>query len=142
MIQMQEGPMTITKELFAAYLNCQTKAYLKNSAMSYEQSKFGMWRSNYENGLREQGLSFLQKQSRCKTVEKPTAADFLTEGSALYVNCYVKAEQMEAVIDAIEKIEQRGKRSRWLPYRCRLDRRDAQYGKLLLAFDALCLQTF
>ena len=37
--------MVITKELFVTYLSCQTKAYLKNSEILYQQSKFGMWQS-------------------------------------------------------------------------------------------------
>jgi hypothetical protein len=75
--------MVITKELFVSYLNCQTKAYLKSSAASCQQSKFGLWRSRWENNLRRQGTDFLQEQTRLKIVENPTEADLSNNGSAL-----------------------------------------------------------
>jgi hypothetical protein len=74
--------MVITKELFVSYLNCQTKAYLKNTAIQYPQSKFGLWRSSWENNLRRQGTDFLQKQTRLNAVENPTEAELLNKGSA------------------------------------------------------------
>jgi hypothetical protein len=54
--------MVVTKELFAAYLNCQSKAYLKGSATSYQQTRFATWRSDYEDNLRRRGVDFLKEQ--------------------------------------------------------------------------------
>jgi len=133
--------MVITKELFAAYLNCQTKAYLKNMAESCQQTKFGTWRSNFETSLRRQGVDFLQEQTRPKIVENPTESELSNKGSALYVNCSIEAGEMRSSIDAVEKVELRGVKTQWLPYRCRLDKRAERHEKLLLAYDALCLQT-
>ncbi len=134
--------MVITKELFASYLNCQTKAYLKSSAASCQQSKFGMWRSSWENKLRRQGMDFLQEKTGRKTVENPTEAELSNKGSAVYVNCSIEAGELRSSIDAAEKVELRGVKAQWIPYRCRLDQRAERHEMLLLAYDALCLQTF
>jgi len=134
--------MVITKELFASYLNCQTKAYLKSSAASCQQSKFGMWRSSWENNLRRQGMDFLQEKTGRKTVENPTEAELSNKGSAVYVNCSIEAGELRSSIDAAEKLELRGVKAQWIPYRCRLDKRAERHERLLLAYDALCLQTF
>ena len=100
--------MVITKELFVSYLNCQTKAYLKNSAILYPQSKFGLWRSSWESNLRRQGTDFLQKQTRRKVVENPTESELSNKGAALYFNCSIEAGGMRSSIDAVEKVESRG----------------------------------
>ncbi len=134
--------MVITKELFAAYLNCRTKAYLKYSAISCHQTKFGIWRRSSENNLRQQGVDVLQKQSPHKVIKDPVATDFSLKGSALYVNCSIEAGEMRSSIDAVEKVEAGGAKTQWIPYRCRLDKRAERHEKLLLAYDALCLRTF
>jgi len=133
--------MLITDKLFAAFLNCQTKAYLKSSAIAEPQTKLIIWRNRFENQLRKQGVAFLQKQNGCNLMENPTVADFSAKGSALYVNCSVGAGELTSLIDAIEKIELRGRNTQWLPCRCRLDKRAEKHEKLQLAYDALCLQT-
>ena len=46
---------------------------------------------------------------------------------------------MRSVIDAVEKIDLRGRKTQLLPYRCQLDKRAERHEKLLLAYDALCL---
>jgi predicted RecB family nuclease len=134
--------MVITKDLFAAYLKCRTKAYLQNSAGYCQQSKVEIWRSSFENNLRQQGLDNLQKQSRYKVVIDPAVTEFSAKESALYVNCSIDAGEMRSSIDAVEKIELRGAKTRWIPHRCRLYKRPGPHEKLLLAYDALCLREF
>jgi predicted RecB family nuclease len=134
--------MVVTKELFAAYLNCQSKAYLKGSATSYQQTRFATWRSDYEDNLRRRGVDFLKEQNFPNVMENPTAVDLSTKGLVLYINWSIDAGEFNSQIDAVEKIDLRGERIRWLPCRCQLDKRAERHEKLLLAYDALCLQAF
>jgi len=134
--------MVVTQELFAAYLNCPTKAYLMRSAIPTEQTKFGRWKADIQNKLRQQGVELLRKQSRLEIKESPTADDLSAKRSALYVNCSIGFEELRSLIDAVEKIELRGRKSQLLPCRCQLDKRAERHEKLLLAYDALCLQAF
>jgi CRISPR/Cas system-associated exonuclease Cas4 (RecB family) len=134
--------MVVTQELFAAYLNCPTKAYLMRSVIPTEQTKFGRWRADIRNRLRQQGVELLRKQSRLEINERPTADDLSAKGSALYVNCSIVCEELSALVDAIEKIKLQGKKTQLLPYRCQLDKREERNEKLLLAYRALCLQGF
>ena len=134
--------MVITDELFAAYLNCPTKAYLMSSTIPAERTKFGRWKTDFQNRLRQQGVELLRKQSRLEIKESPTADDLSAKGSALYVNCSIGFEELRSLIDAVEKIELRGRKSQLLPCRCQLDKRAERHEKLLLAYDALCLQAF
>ena len=83
--------MVITKELFAAYLNCRTKAYLAKSTKTCTQSKVEIWRRSFEENLRQQGVYNLQKQSRFTVVKDPAVTECLSKGSALYVNFYIEA---------------------------------------------------
>ena len=136
------GTMVVTQELFAAYLNCPTKAYLMHSAIPTEQTKFGRWKADIQNKLRQQGVELLRKQSRLEIKESPTADDLSAKRSALYVNCSIGFEELRSLIDAVEKIELRGRKSQLLPCRCQLDKRAERHEKLLLAYDALCLQAF
>ena len=134
--------MVVTQELFAAYLNCPTKAYLMRSAIPTEQTKFGRWKADIQNKLRQQGVELLRKQSRLEIKESPTADDLSAKGSALYVNCSIGFEELRSLIDAVEKMELRGRKTQLLPCRCQLDKRAERHEKLLLAYDALCLQAF
>ena len=84
----------------------------------------------------------LRKQSRLEIKESPTADDFSAKGSALYVNCSIGFEELRSLIDAVEKIELRGRKTQLLPCRCQLDKRAERNEKFLLAYDALCLQAF
>jgi predicted RecB family nuclease len=47
---------------------------------------------------------------------------------------------MRSSIDAVERVESRGVKAQLIPYRYRLEKRAERYEKLLLAYDALCLQ--
>ncbi len=133
--------MVVTKELFTAYLNCPRKAYLKNLGTSSEQTKLGAWQKDLQNKLRQQGLDFIQKQSPHKIIEAPTATEFLKKASALYFNCSIESEEVRSIIDAVEILDLRVKNTQWLPYRCQSERSADRHDKLLLAYDALCLQT-
>jgi CRISPR/Cas system-associated exonuclease Cas4 (RecB family) len=134
--------MVITQQLFAAYLNCPTKAYLMSSEIPKEQTKCGRWKADIQNRLRQHGVELLRKQSRLEIKESPMADDFSAKGSALYVNCSVGVEELRSVIDAIEKVQLRGKKTQLLPCRCQLDKREKRHEALLLGYDALCLQAF
>ena len=134
--------MVITEELFAAYLNCPTKAYLMSSAIPTERTKFGRWKTDFQNKLRQQGVDFLRKQSRLEIKESSPTEDFSAKGSALYINCSIGFAELRSLIDAVEKIELQGRKTQLLPCRCQLDKRAERREKLLLAYDALCLQAF
>lgn len=133
--------MVITKEFLKAYLNCPRKAYLRYLGTSSEETKLGAWQKDFQNRLRQQGLDFLQKQNRHKVIESPTVTDFSKKGSALFLNCSIESGEVRSIIDAVEKIDERGKITQLLPYRCQSDQGTDRYGKLLLAYDGLCLQT-
>jgi predicted RecB family nuclease len=134
--------MGITKELFVSYLNCQTKSYLKNWAISPQPTKFELWQRSLENNLQRQGVDALKEQARRKALENPTEAELTIKGPALYVNCSIEAGEMMSLIDGVEKIESPGAKTQWIPYRCVLSKRVERHEKLLLAYDALCLKAF
>ncbi len=133
--------MVVTKELFTAYLNCPRKAYLKNLGTSSEQTKLGAWQKDLQNKLRQQGLDFIQKQSRHQIIEAPTATEFSKKGSALYFNCSIESEEVRSIIDAVGKLDLHVKNTQWLPYRCQSEQSADRHDKLVLAYDALCLRT-
>ena len=113
-----------------------------SSAIPTEQTKFRRWKADIQNRLRQQGVELLRKQSRLEIKESPTADDLSAKESALYVNCSIGFEELRSVIDAVEKIDLPGRKSQLLPCRCQLDKRAERHEKLLLAYDALCLQAF
>ena len=107
--------MVVTQELFAAYLNCPTKAYLMSSAIPTEQTKFRRWKADIQNRLRQQGVELLRKQSRLEIKESPTADDLSAKESALYVNCSIGFEELRSVIDAVEKMTYQAERVNCFP---------------------------
>jgi predicted RecB family nuclease len=132
--------MIVTKNVFAAYLNCQTKAYLKSLGTPHEPIKFGAWRTEFEDNLRQEGLNFLKKQNSHNVLENVSTIDPSAKGSVLYINCAIDNGEIASLIDAVEKIELHGHKTRLIPCRYLLHKSAERHEKLLLAYDAHCLK--
>lgn len=93
--------MVVTKELLEAYLKCPRKACLKNSDASSNQNKCNIWRIEYQEKLRKEGLDFLQQQYSHEAIRNPDQIELLKKGSRLYLDYFVESKGMTSRVDGV-----------------------------------------
>ena len=134
--------MPITEEIFAAFLKCETKAYLQYSGTLGAQSEFSKWRQHQREEYRESCRKLL-----CSALHTPAFAgtpDLQTLKDRRYdliLDYVVAHSEIHACLDAL--VLSRGKRAKldcpYLPIRFVPSERLSTDDKLMLAFDAVAL---
>jgi hypothetical protein len=137
--------MLITTEIFRAFLNCETKSYLKSSGNVGPQRELIEWersrlddfkqkclvklRANFEENECLAGISSLQALENSKY--------------SLIIDCVLQAQGLQSQIHALERLipSVNRKHNTLIPIRCLPNKKITKYDKLLVAFDALVLFT-
>ena len=138
--------MLITNDVFQAFLQCETKAYLTFSGAvapecelkdgqqriveEYKRRYFVICRANCDESPYRIGTSFPQ--------------DFDDQHTRFIFDCLVQADKMVSHIHAIERLPSPGRETAnvYVPIRCVPAEKITTHARLLLAFDALVLSQY
>jgi hypothetical protein len=137
--------MLITADIFRAFLQCETKAYLKFSGTAGLQHEFSDWERNCIENYKQQCCGrlrseFLDDECLVSTALPP---DFDKSKYRLVIDCVVYAHGLQSHTHALERATAPGNRKLhpFLPIRFVPDEKITKHDKLLVAFDALALST-
>ena len=135
--------MRITPDLFAAYLKCPTKCYLRAHGEAPSGNTYAEWVRNQNESYRTAGVARLKER-----VPSEDWAGSLTDPPDLKavkwriaVDFPAQTENLESRLHALERApsEGRGKPAQFIPVRFIFTNKMTKDNTLLVAFDALVL---
>jgi len=135
--------MIITSSLFEAYLECDTKCWLRAHAEPGKGNEYAEWARLKSEAYREDGrrrwLATFPENGRAIAPLVSVHAKDLTWRVA--TDMRLQANGLESRLQAVEKMpsEGRAKPAQFIPYRFQFTNKLAKNDKLSLAFDALVL---
>lgn len=134
--------MTITPDLFAAYLKCPTKCWLRQTGESASGNAYAEWVHAQDEGARVNGIKRLIAEAPEGSVaHEPLAGSLKTATWRLATNVVARTANTETRIAVVERVlsERRGKAAQFVPVRFVSRNKLHRDDKLLLAFDSLAL---
>ena len=133
----------ITQELFAAWLRCETEAFLKVVRTDGGPREFLDWQQGMFDDYKHKSSLRLRANYRTDECGRPTSSlnDLSIGKYRIVIDCVVRTERIQARIHALERIPATKTRqySPYIPIRFVPSQKITKHDKLLLAFDALAL---
>lgn len=134
--------MQITEEIFRAFLNCKTKAYIRSLNKAQFESEIVEWKQNRLHSYRRECLANVResyKEDRYLTNEILSSRIDINRYN-LVLDCVWQTKELKSRIDAVEFLSVR-KRSINLPSPIKFvpNEKITNYDRLQLAFDALVI---
>lgn len=137
--------MPITKESFEAFLNCETKSYLKTSGAVGDQLEFTDWQQHLSEVFTQECHIRLRSSIReDEYLSSSTLPEDLERSRyQLVFDCVVETQELKSNTQALERVSalSRSKHYAFIPIRFVPNEKVTKHDKLLLAFDALTLFT-
>jgi predicted RecB family nuclease len=134
--------MRITEDIFCAYLQCQTKAYLKASGTLGEQRAFTEWEGQLvEDFQRPFCLQLRLNYPEDAYMVGSSLPQALRKQCALVFDCVVQTPELQSSIPLLERVPSSAMapHNLYIPVRFFPREKLTPHDKLLLAFDALVL---
>jgi predicted RecB family nuclease len=134
--------MTITPELFEAYLKCPTKCFLRSLGETGEGNEYTAWVCAQSTSYQHVGIGRLKEQfAGGVVVGTLDARDLKSAKWALATESKVCARDLETTLHALERTppDPSGHAAGFVPIRFISANKLGLHDKLLLAFDALVL---
>ena len=137
--------MLITDEIFRAFLNCETKSYLKSSGDAGPQRELVEWEQSCFDDFRQKCLVKLRTDfgENEYLVGTSSLQNPETSKCRLIVDCVLQSQGLQSRLHALERSTApvSRKNGSFIPIRCVPSNKITKHDKLLLAFDALVLST-
>jgi len=137
--------MLISDEIFRAFLDCETKSYLKFSGQPEQENEYTTWKQSrletYKRKCTEK-IKLAHKETEC--LSNPGILSNIKKCNYhLIVNCTLKAQNRITHVDALERISAstKGEPSSFFPIRFVPNEKVNKLDKLQVAFDALVLSS-
>jgi hypothetical protein len=135
--------VTVTSQLFEAYLKCPTKCFLYSRGEADAGNAYANWVQAQNESYRSEGRRCLTEGSlrdEC-VISPPDIGHFKMAKSRLAVDLVACTQTLESSIHAVERLQSggRGKPTQFIPIRFIFTHKLSRDDKLLLAFDALTL---
>jgi len=134
--------MTITPQLFEAFLKCPTKCWLKAAGERGAGNVYAEWVEERNESFRAAGVERLRSTAAPGEFVTSPPADGLKEAKwTLALDVPVKTAELESRVHALERVpsEGRGRPAQFIPVRFIFRNKLTKDDKLLVAFDALVL---
>jgi hypothetical protein len=137
--------MLITDEIFRAFLNCETKSYLKSSGNVGPQCELVEWERSRLDDFKQKCLVKLRANLGENDYLVGTLSLQALENNEyrLIVDCLLQTQGLQSHINALERstAPTNRKHDSFIPIRFSPKEKITKHDKLLLAFDALVLST-
>jgi predicted RecB family nuclease len=134
--------MTITPQLFEAFLKCPTKCWLRAAGEQGAGNAYAEWVESQTESYRAAEVERLRSTAAPGEFVTSPPADGLKEAKwKLALDVLVKTADLESRVHALERVpsEGRGRPAQFIPVRFIFRNKLTKDDKLLVAFDALVL---
>ena len=133
--------MTITTELFEAFLKCPTKFWLRFRGQADTGNDYAQWTRAQNEAYRANGVKGMLRQvPEAESLIAPSNNEELRgDRWRVAVNVVARVGLLESSVQAVERIVQKGNSNRLVPVRWLYPNKLTREDKLLLAFDSLAL---
>ena len=135
--------MTVSSQLFEAFLECPTKCWLRSRAEPAARNTYADWaRARNETYYQESIKRLFSRFPVGGSVTGAPVPKSLTDATwRLAIGMHLQKKELESRLQAIQRIssEDRGGTVQLIPYRFEFANKLTKKHKLLLAFDALLL---
>lgn len=135
--------MSITQEIFEAFLECPTKAYLKSRSAAWSDPGSAQWQQRSRCEFRKTGWArFRSLVPAAELYEGMPSPQILKQRLyRLILNCTITAQDIRGCLDGLELAPRatHGDDDGYVPFRFVPNEKISVNDKLLLAFDALLL---
>jgi predicted RecB family nuclease len=135
--------MTITSDIFEAYLKCPTKCFLRAFGKTGTGNAYADWTHAQNISYQREGIARLKEGvASHECVTGPLDRQELKSAKwHLAIDIKAFAQNVESTIHAVERVpgDTPGKPARFIPIRFVFTNRLSRHDKLLLAFDAFVL---
>lgn len=136
-------PILITAEIFRAFLDCKTKAFLKLSAEAGLEFEIGEWKKNHLDNYRQRCLTKIQENNEGSGYLENAVLSSNVEICKydFMVDCVWQTHDLQSRIDAVERliINNKRKNNLFSPVRFVPNEKITNHDRLQLAFDALVI---
>jgi len=135
--------MLINEAVFTAFVDCETKSFLKLTETNADRSEFLQWQGRILDDYKQK--CSLRLQHSCHASDEyclgsPSLEDLKSTLYPLVINCVLQTEHIQSSIHALERSTPvSGKHRLYIPIRFVSNEKIAKRDKLLLAFDALVM---
>jgi predicted RecB family nuclease len=135
--------MLINEELFAAFVDCKTKSFLKLTEPDGDRSEFLEWQRRILDDYKQK--CSLRLQERCNESDdyylgSPSLEDLKGNQYRIVINCVLQAEHLQSSFHALARLDSDPRKLKpYIPIRFVPSEKIAKRDKLLLAFDALVI---
>jgi predicted RecB family nuclease len=135
--------MRITSSLFAAFLKCPTKCWLRSQGEEGTGNAYSDWMRTQNESYLKAGMKRLAEGFSCdETIISSTEpVNLKTAKWRLGVEFVARTEDLESCLNAVECVPSagRGKVAQLIPYRFVFNNKITKNDKLLVAFDTIVL---
>jgi hypothetical protein len=138
--------MKTTPELFAAFLKCQTKCWLRANSKPPSGNSYAEWvKTQHESYRVTETERFVAESPNGEVAASPASENLKAAKWRMATNLTARAEtnscELESSLHAVERVpsEGRGKAAQFTPIRFIFTNKLGKDDKLLMAFDALVL---
>ena len=134
--------MTISSQLFEAYLKCPTKCWLRSRDEGSDGNAYADWVRTQNESYQSEGMKrLLGDVPENERVIAPPTANTTTAKWLLAVDLWAQAQNLESRLHVVERLPSkcRGKPAQFVPTRFVITNKLTKDDKLLLAFDAMVL---
>jgi predicted RecB family nuclease len=135
--------MLINEELFAAFVDCKTKSFLKLTETDADRSEFLEWQRRILDDYKQK--CSLRLQERCNAsgdcyLGSPSLEDLKGNQYRFVINCVMQVEHLQSSFHALARLDSDPRKLKpYIPIRFVPSEKIAKRDKLLLAFDALVI---
>jgi len=137
--------MTITSQLFEAFVKCPTKCWLKHSGENATGNEYAAWVHTRAEAYRLEGIKRLVSEvPDAECVSASLTMNLKTATWRMAADLSARSPNLETRIAIVERVPSagRGKAAQFIPIRFALANKVDRDEKLLVAFDALVLHQF
>lgn len=135
--------MIATSDLFAAYLKCSTKCFLRSLGQVDTTNDYANWLNAQNELYLKEGLGYLAKETASdeSDILLPDTDPLKNVKWRLAINLVARTENAVSSLHAVERVPPagRGRVAKFVPIRFNFSNKLTRDDKLLLAFDALVL---
>ena len=142
-VMQGSSPMIISSSLFEAYLDCDTKCWLRAHAEPSAGNPYAEWASLRNEDYQARGLQHLLTMfpESDRAIAPRIFRDAKNAAWRVAIDVRLFTNGLESRLPAVERTrsEGRGTHGQFTPYRFQFANKIAKSDKLMLAFDALHL---
>ncbi|MBK1621380.1 hypothetical protein CKO42_23790 [Lamprobacter modestohalophilus] len=135
--------MPISDLILQGFLTCRTKGYMQSVGTIATEPEFAEYQTRIANDLAQKFHLIAAK--KFAAVMCPPGISFVNafrySNALILVNCAIRTQSIRTVIHGVERIADNNRTEQYFPLRLALEQKITKIDKILLAFDAIAIES-